>query len=495
MRQLNELVSGPQLVFESSVPAIPNLTASQAVIYRNNPSTPIILSGLPAYQGAAFSMPIDARPTSGYLQIDATFQVLRGVEGVLRISINNIRRGEMLLHPGEAGRSMQISLTSEELTREQLVVSFSLLGEGPNAGCVSEAGIETVTEIETTSALYLTLDRPLETTRDRVISWGSTVHVGWPEWLASDERPRRLALAAKIARAGRDVIFLDGQQTEALTTDELRELTASLHDDPQLPPTNWPLAIAETGANAGVRRFNLKTSWRTRYDLSDFTGLEMPTEMDLFLLLGPHQDVTNWTVTTTLNGRIVQMDTVGNEQSEFTTQVLLPETSHELVNVIEVTASTSLNPEGICNSGPELIAEMRPDTILIGGGATFSTPLEILRSKIAVHANIGISGDLTLSAPEATMVAKLIAAIVPNSTEVQPINLYLTIRPLGRASTAALSQETERMQPTWIVYSDTDTQKIMVELLTPEVSAQLSHSAPTALLIEFPVDVAQEVTR
>eukprot|EP00581_Thalassiosira_minuscula_P027189 CAMPEP_0184406244 /NCGR_PEP_ID=MMETSP0738-20130409/1434_1 /TAXON_ID=385413 /ORGANISM="Thalassiosira miniscula, Strain CCMP1093" /LENGTH=88 /DNA_ID=CAMNT_0026763059 /DNA_START=26 /DNA_END=288 /DNA_ORIENTATION=+ len=87
-------------------------------------------------------MPVDARPTSGYLQIDATSQVLAGVEGVLRISITGTRRGEMLLHPGEAGRSLQIPLSPMDFAGNQLVVSFSLQGTGPQHQCGAKDGIE-----------------------------------------------------------------------------------------------------------------------------------------------------------------------------------------------------------------------------------------------------------------------------------------------------------------------------------------------------------------
>ncbi|MEP3295224.1 MAG: hypothetical protein ABJO27_01830, partial [Pseudoruegeria sp.] len=133
-RYLNELTDGPQLVFEDRR-ALPAAQANTATLYRSTPNHPLILSGLPSYQGVVFNMPMDARPTSGYLQIDATLQVLEGVQGVLRISIDNVRRGEMLLHPGEVGRSLRISLSPTDFARERLVVSFSLQGEGPHTFC------------------------------------------------------------------------------------------------------------------------------------------------------------------------------------------------------------------------------------------------------------------------------------------------------------------------------------------------------------------------
>ena len=194
---LQTKINGPQLVFE--IPsALPASNENIAVIARSNPHHAVILSGLPAYQGITFNLPLNARPTSGYLQIDATLQVLSGVEGVLRVSIDNVRRGEMLLHPGEAGRSLQVPLSPTELAREQLVVSFSLQGDGPSAQCPTDTGYAAIVEIETTSAVHLTLDRPIASVTDRVNAWGGVVRVGWPKWLNPAEQARRLVLATQF---------------------------------------------------------------------------------------------------------------------------------------------------------------------------------------------------------------------------------------------------------------------------------------------------------
>ena len=255
-RYLNELADGPQLVFENRT-AVPAADVDTAVVFRSNPSQPVILSGLPAYQGVAFNMPMDARPTSGYLQIDATLQVLEGVEGVLRISIDNTRRGEMLLRPGEVGRSLRIPLSPTDFTRDQLVVSFSLQGEGSGSQCSTDEGLEAVVEIETTSAVFLTLDRTLETARDRVNAWGQLVRVAWPGWLNHDERLRRLILATQFKQRGVETVLVDGHSVDALTTLELREalpfFSLPEHREQQ---SAWPRTIAIKGANSGLRRFH-----------------------------------------------------------------------------------------------------------------------------------------------------------------------------------------------------------------------------------------------
>lgn len=80
-------------------------------VKRANPDHPVILSGRPTYQRGAFIVPVDARPMSGYLQIDATSQGLDGVEGVLRswTLLGGIGPGVLLFLPViiEAGSALR----------------------------------------------------------------------------------------------------------------------------------------------------------------------------------------------------------------------------------------------------------------------------------------------------------------------------------------------------------------------------------------------------
>ena len=92
---MTEKVLGPRLAFETSADNQAEIVAGKAVVRRTHIGTPIILTGLPAYQSATFYLPIDARPSSGHLKIDTTMQILSGVEGVLWVSIGNKKRAEL----------------------------------------------------------------------------------------------------------------------------------------------------------------------------------------------------------------------------------------------------------------------------------------------------------------------------------------------------------------------------------------------------------------
>ena len=249
---------GPGLVFETPATR-PDRTGPSVRLTRTVPQSPMILSGFPAYHSATFLLPADARPLSGYLHIEATVQALAGVEGVLRVSIDKTRRAELLLHPGTAARSLRVPLSPLELSRERLVVSFSLQGRSGQTPCGPEDGVAAIVEIETTSHVHTTLDRPLTSLRDRVTLWGGAVHLAWPAAPARLDRAEalaRLMAAAQVTRSGGVTRFAP----QGLTAFE----AGAGRGRPCAPaPVGlaWPRPVAG-GSNAGLRRFHHDTSWR-----------------------------------------------------------------------------------------------------------------------------------------------------------------------------------------------------------------------------------------
>ncbi len=466
LRYASELTQGPQLVFENRA-TLPAADTHRAVIYRSNPNHPVILSGLPAYQGVAFTMPTDARPTSGYLQIDATLQVLKGVEGVLRISIDNARRGEMLLRPGEVGRSLQIPLSPTEVARNQLVVSFSLQGEGPGAQCSTDAGFEAVVEIETTSAIFLTLDRPLSTPRDRVNAWGHMLRVAWPNWLKPEERTRRLILATQARQRGIQTAMVDAHSGDALTTDALRAVLPDLPDANHAGLSAWPKPLAQTGTNAGLRRFHRQTIWRQRYDISQDPELRVARALDLRLALGRHPMAAPWSLTVTLNNRLVHQQAVEASQTELALSVALPKEMQSAVNMIEVTLRATDQHNGPCADRPERIAEMLPGTQLLPGHERYADPVTALRATLAAISTlrIGLHSDLTAADAQtaSTMLAKFLPAtttLKPDTNAAQIIVLSPQAGPIPLPSSG----------PIWLVTTDTTSRNLIAQPLDATVT-------------------------
>ncbi len=411
------LTSDPQLVFEHRTPASSQDTHTARLV-RSNPDHPVILSGLPAYQSVAFIMPMDARPTSGYLQINATSQVLDGVEGALRISVRNTRRGEMLLRPGEVGRSLRIPLSPLDFAGDQLVVSFSLQGTGPQHQCSAEGGIEAIVEIETTSAIYLTLEHPMTSPGDIIRAGGHVAHVAWPNTLADQEQVRRLVLATQLKRGGVTTVFAAGQMEAALTTEDLR---AARKVFPELPVQGDALGDKPLiAAGAGLRRFHHQAVWRERYEMQGAVAKPMPAQLDLHMKLGRMFGDDQWFLTVTLNNRLVYQTHVAGTQTEWHTLIDLPVQMHEAANVIDVVASSTAAQNGVCDRGPELVAELLPTSRLIMSGKAFADPLTAVRAALADVATIEISQLSKLNAVEADTASRMLDTVLPAGAAIKP---------------------------------------------------------------------------
>ena len=439
-RVLAEAAFGPQLAFETRADGSLGTRPGEAVVRRANPDVPIILSGLPAYQGATFFMPIDARPTSGYLQIDATMQVLAGVEGVLRISIGNIRRAELLLRPGEAGRSLRIELLEQELARERLVVSFSLQGEGPHSPCGGDKGLEVIVEIETTSAIFLTLDRPLSSPRDHVLITGREVRLALPK---GDQSPV-LRAGQKLAAAGLVIRYT----ADGVAPDVAVSLANELGQPSVRPRFAWSKATAPDSPLFGLRRFHREQSWRIRYDLADGQSGRLPGALELAMELGRQTGDAPWQVMVTLNGRLVGQATA--KGGAFLRSIALPSQLHKRRNVVEIIAVAAYTPPDECNRGPDVFAEVRAGTRFRAGDANLDDPF--LSISAALSGGWGLAAR-DLSVAEATAATRLLEHL--------PVagggDLILRAVPRG----AALSDWSDAGGQVWLLYAGPDGQIIV----------------------------------
>ncbi len=413
-RAVSELALGPQLVFESQAAQMKPTAEFDYAISRASPRKAMILSGVPSYQSAVFPIPVDVDVVSGFLRIDATMQVLNGVEGALRVSIDNSKRGEILLRPGEIQRSLKIPLLPEELLAGQVPVSFSLQGRGSAAQCVRDDGIGAVVEIEQTSAAHIQTNEELKTIKDLVASWGDVVRIGWPDWLDSAERPRRIALGAALMEQGYHVVFHNGPESEALTTTQLRSILdgqADIQSALPLDHPSWPLAIAASGQNAGARWFDHQTTWRSQYDLQQFDGAEMASALQLELALGFLPPEATWTISATLNGHLIHSQAVPGDAREYVSTIALPAELQNRINTLEVQASSSHSLEGVCNREPDNIAEMKPQTMILGGGPSAPDNLVSFLSEIEQTNEMRIGLADTLSAAQATHATEILARI------------------------------------------------------------------------------------
>ncbi len=479
-RVLMETFQGPQLRFETAhQPPKTQSGQSEVIAQRVNPDEPIILTGLPAYQGASFYLPTEARPTSGYLQLDVTVQALAGVEGVLRISIGTNRRAELLLRPGEAGRSLRIDLTTDDLTRERLVVSFSLQGEGPHDPCGVDAGLEAIVEIETTSALFLTLDKAALSDRDRANMNGRQVALHWGETQA--ERAAALSAALHLQGSNWDVVFADA--TSALDPLIVREDFAKTGRG-KVANFAWSDRFKPSSSLFGMRRFKRTHTWRIRYDMLDASDPKLPAEFTLSMVLGHVPHGAHWHLSVTLNDRLIEQALLPPNTTNVMRKIDVSDGHHARLNVIEIVLSSTADNAGACSVGPDLLAEVTDETTLTAGAASFSDPLLFLREALTRAGGWHLIVEPTLTAPEAvlssTLLSRVLKVAVPNASETG-----VAVHALARGASLQ-SWRAERAGAVWLVFFEEDG-RITVQPLT-------DHPGPDTRAVTLLIDLSEAAT-
>lgn len=478
-RAVQALVHGPQLQFEVPIPAGPAAQGHSATILRAGPDRPLILSGLPAYQSASFLVPRDAGALSGYLDIHLTTQVLTGVQAALRLNIDNTRRAEILLRPGDAGRSLRIELTAQDLSRERLSVSFSLQGTGPQTGCTANQGIDAVVEIDPTSALHLTLQKALITPQDRIAAWGGQMRLTWPQTNAAFRDS--LTVASAMVRAGHPVRFME-PGTVGLTAVQAR---AAILDS----ATSVPRPILFTDFYTGApdqknlfetRSFLRETTWRIGFDAEQTLGAHRPKTLELAMILGQHPNGAAWQVTIVMDGGLVGQVAPDPQSGRLQLSLPLPPKPKAKGLAIEITARSAHQPEGLCNDGPILVAQLLPITRLTQGNQVFDDPLSDLRRALVKGGPVTLNASQQVTPLTATLAAQLLAAL-QIETLGGPENgqTEIDVLPLGAQIDAGQGAPKEQ---TWLVTFDADSAAITATRLTDLTTLR---TPSVALLIQL----------
>ena len=418
---IQELTVGPQLVFEArhSAGGDTSTATVDAIAKRAGPEPTLLISGFPGYQKAQFLLPLSVDVVSGHLELNLTTQLSAEAEGVLRVNVNGSKRAEVVLRPGDLRRNLRIHLNDEDLSATEVRVTFAAEGRTGSPMCGPHDYPGSVIEIEDTSSLHLVVDAPIDDPEDRIRLWGDTTIISWPRWLESDERARRLALAGQLGAAGHSVIFRDGGDDGGLNTSALRTVadvagsTAKAIDE-----VLWPVPVALDGANAGMRSFFRRASWRIAIDPRLLPERRHPSAIELSLTLGPIPSDADWTVVVTLNGSLLRswsVDAFAGQSSEL---IELPE-SEIGRSTLEVTAIANVRRESLCDQGPELVAQMDPTTVLLPGEAIAITQIEALRSELSNFGDLQIELPESLSSAEAAKASTLVSNLVMPDSNVR----------------------------------------------------------------------------
>jgi hypothetical protein len=294
-------------------------------------------------------------------------------------------------------------------------------------------------------------------------------------------------LATQFKQHDVPTVFLDGHTVDALTTVELREafpiLTANYHRPAAL---KWPQHVAVRGANVGLRRFEKATRWRINVDLRDDHQLRIPSELDLRLALGRQTLVDQWSVTVTLNNRLIHEDILDLHTTSFETRIPLPKDIITASNLIEVTATSTRINDGDCTRPIELIAEMLPETILIGGDEVFSDALSLLQDHLSAIGGLSVGSISGLTAADADAASDLLARTVPVGVALKPETRRADIVVVTPNDTDMTLPDAA---PMWFVSQDGITGELIVARLAP--NAALPNRAFGLLIVHGGINLAE----
>ncbi len=426
-----------------------------------DPRSPLILSGFPSYANTKFRLPIDSRATGGSYDITFAGDAAVGAEGALRITINGIKRADTVLLPGMFRRRVRVELTPTEIAAGELDVRIALIGRGPMAECTPNEGIAAVVTVLPDTGLHLHLDKAPSSVRDRLALWGDLIPVKWDSRKTPPDAATLLN-AARLAERGYGLYFGNGGFTGGGLADITKGAPARSN---VLPNLAYPVPLLSQTENAGARRFDRETTWRFRYDVSQLPDGELPSALDLRMILGPLGG-TRSSLFVTLNDHLLLTRLLADTDQRFANSVALPAADHLDRNELAITLTSRVEDEMRCGAMRLIAAEMLPDTVLRGGGERVVTEVARLRAALGPKVTAAFKSE-SLSAAQAHSVALMLADLRPQTLTFDSARPMATIQVLTGDVAGALPRVRREGQQ-WLLYFPLDEREgARVERFTP----------------------------
>ena len=444
--------------------------------------TPLILSGLPSYAGMEFRLPVDARPTSGDFDLFFTSLVAQDVEGVLRVSINGVKRADHLLTEGEQTDSLQVQLTPAELASGVVNVGLSLQGRGPIAECTSDDAIAAVVNVSGASGLRLNLSDDPQSTGDQLALWGDRIPVTWTS--GSSENAGVIHQAAILTEKGYRPIFADqGAELEALQT-----LAAEANRRSGFAvPAAYPIPLASDPVNEGLRKFTRRVNWRYAYNAADLPDGRLPSSLDLRLQIGPSTDQLRRDVVVTLNDSLLFSRRIADGAERLNQSIAIPAALQNRTNALDITVS-AYDAQGLrCGDIAQSVAELLPETVLQGGQAQLEGEVSVLRTALARAGSVQFDAS-GLSAPDAAASAVLLSALAPSAWDMGGA-AGATILPVVNGANAA-RMPAEAGNTRWVIHAPAKAGAQIIAVRLP--SANLSEIEGLALVVTVSNELLQQ---
>ncbi|KUF11829.1 hypothetical protein [Pseudoponticoccus marisrubri] len=438
-------------------------------------------SGFPGYTKATFALPRSSAAQSGVLLLDLNGELEQGAQGILRVTVNGVRRAELVLDEGRLRRRLAVPLNIRDLAGQTVTVALSAEGQAPQAECTADWNGGIVAQILPSSHLKLVIDAPLSDPADLLLAQAAPRLLEWPE--AGPMRAGLLRAAHLNATQGEDIL-LASADSGALAMD------AGLMDALEaraVARATTERDVLDLAAALGRKRsvaFEGEAGWRVTFDRRRFAQGAPAAALDLQMRYDAAGDDSGWLLSVRLNDRLVHSEALDGASGQIARRLELPTADQPMLNDLRVTLTSAEQRAGRCIAGRPASADILQARLTLAAPeadspwAALQTVLQD-QMQLAVHPQLGptgaqlaldLLGGLQGATPLQLTTAQEAAAEQPRITAVPLAALDAALAPVDPVHS-------------WLVLPDPEDSDMLRILRVGDRDAQFHATAARAVLL------------
>ncbi|WP_421905296.1 hypothetical protein [Mameliella sp.] len=312
-------------------------------------------TGFPGYTKATFALPRNSVPQSGVLVLDLDGDLEPGAQGTLRITVNGVRRTELVLDEGRLRRRIMVPLNIRDLSGRNVVVALSAEGRAPQAECSADWAGGVVAQVMPSSHVKLVVDAPITDPADLLLSNMAPLRLEWP----GDHRLRAQALkAAHLHSVRQGAILFADSNTGGLTLNE--DLLKVLEDQADHIQDNDedPLDLVSAFGRKRSVSFEGEAQWRVTYDRRQFPRGAAASQLDFAMTYDAAGGASGWLLSVRLNDRLVHSEKLTSASGRVARSIQLPSDEQQMINDVRVVLTSAEKREGRCAPGRPATADI-----------------------------------------------------------------------------------------------------------------------------------------
>lgn len=420
---------------------VPMMATSMRIV-RPQQASWVGLAGFPDQTAVRFPIPAAGAFTGGALDLHFDAQLATGGDGLLSISVNGLRRSEIVLNTGHNAYDVTIPLQASDLLAGHVVLTMAARGT-TNSGQIcptDSANSGSAISLLPESALVLESLREINHPETALITMPDPLRIELGE--TEQAQATSIWAAQRMTRAGIEVVLVDDSAglPAIRVTDMPGEAVAATSGavillsgragvdrtigfrraDAAAPAslTDWPVSVSNLGTETVARNFRGSRRWTIPYRIADMPDGMMPTSFSLALRTSVLAEDFEWVVRVSLNGNLLHSARLPGQTADIALDIALPTHLQGLANAITVELIDTSPNVSICRAGPDAQAQLLAESRLLIGGPQPSTGWGPIVRRLAT-ADFVTPGNHGLLDPfQATRAATMLAQFLPDEANV-----------------------------------------------------------------------------